>query len=415
MNEAAAKQRRPRMRALSLRAMLLLVLVVGLAFGWVINEARVERKAVQAIEAADAYVLFDFQHDRALEAGVESPRWKKWIVDHLGPEYAGDVNYVVTSTCNDQLLAQLARLDGLEELILLCDTDRGLTDAGLATALRALHRLKRLVLADAPALSGSGLAQLASLHRLKALELELPNAVDIGLANLPLQLEELFISMPKVTDAGFVHLSKLKNLRKLSTRNVPITSLGLAHLNELRNMRQLTLEKTLVDTLEPIGGLRSIEELDIQDGPMTAAGMSPLQNWKKLKRLRLSHLELSDGACSSLTGHNELTHVDLWSSLVPDSDLQYLASLPALENLDLSATGITDAGIEHLGHSKSLKYIDIARNTITDRGLQALANVKSLKGVDAQATEITTAGASQLRLAIPAIDVRLDGLPDAFK
>jgi hypothetical protein len=48
---------------MSLRAMMLVIVVVAGWLGWICNRARVQREAVAAIEAAGGMVSFDWEGD----------------------------------------------------------------------------------------------------------------------------------------------------------------------------------------------------------------------------------------------------------------------------------------------------------------------------------------------------------------
>src|SRR4051812_27595650 len=96
--------RRLRLR-LSVRALMVVVLVLGGAFGWIAHLARlarVQRDAVAAIRKAHGSVLYDWQMEgeevRVIPGtnriSNEVPWVPKWLVDRLGVEYFGDVSQV---------------------------------------------------------------------------------------------------------------------------------------------------------------------------------------------------------------------------------------------------------------------------------------------------------------------------------
>src|SRR4051794_7832725 len=92
---ATGYERRWHRAVLSLRALMLLVLVLGGGLGWVAHRAAVQRRAVAAIEAAGGRVFYDWD----LSDGVAKPpgtrrTWLKWLCDRLGPDYFGDITSV---------------------------------------------------------------------------------------------------------------------------------------------------------------------------------------------------------------------------------------------------------------------------------------------------------------------------------
>src|SRR5262245_2007903 len=77
-------------RRISVRALMIAVLVLGVGLGWVVHRARVQRDAVAAIEHAGGRVVYDWAwvdgHAAPPGAGPPAPRW---LVDLLGPDYFG--------------------------------------------------------------------------------------------------------------------------------------------------------------------------------------------------------------------------------------------------------------------------------------------------------------------------------------
>jgi hypothetical protein len=94
--------RRPRVR-LSLRALMIVVLLIGGGLGWIVHRADVQREAVAAIVQGGGSVKYDWEWSdlRILPNGAlvpapkkRVPPWRKWLIDHLGPDYFGDVKEV---------------------------------------------------------------------------------------------------------------------------------------------------------------------------------------------------------------------------------------------------------------------------------------------------------------------------------
>src|SRR3954451_22428566 len=93
--------RRPGVRPV-VRALVVVVLLVGGGLGWVVHRARVRRVAVAAIVRGGGEDLYDWggTHDRDPDGPVYRPNpggkpdWPKWLIDHLGPDYFGDVSVV---------------------------------------------------------------------------------------------------------------------------------------------------------------------------------------------------------------------------------------------------------------------------------------------------------------------------------
>ena len=88
--------RRPFRVRLSVRLLMALVLLAASGLGWVVNRAHVQRDAVAAIVRGGGTVLYDWDvtyvpgqpygDDYRLTINGK-PKWPKWLIDHLGPDY----------------------------------------------------------------------------------------------------------------------------------------------------------------------------------------------------------------------------------------------------------------------------------------------------------------------------------------
>ncbi|OYV85611.1 MAG: hypothetical protein B7Z73_13230 [Planctomycetia bacterium 21-64-5] len=141
------------------------------------------------------------------------------------------------------------------------------------------------------------------------------------------ELWALSLEKPEVTNAGMVHLRRLRQLRQLSLTRAKIDSDGLANLEALSELRWLELDLTNVG----------------DDG---------------LKHLR--HLPALTTLSLQLTG-------------ITDAGLIELTKLPALDNfLDLNGTEVTDAGVETLKQLRRLRRLELGRTKVTAEGIRKL-------------------------------------------
>src|SRR5262249_38890266 len=151
--------RRPRwwQLRLSVRALMVLILVVGGGLGWFIRRATVQRDAVKAITAAGGNVVYDFQQNAARFSPSATPPapGPKWLVGLLGVDFFADVTSVTIRTPQtDAILAHVGRLRRLERLDA---RSTRVTDAGLAR-LAGLSELRGLSCSGTPGLTDAGLA-----------------------------------------------------------------------------------------------------------------------------------------------------------------------------------------------------------------------------------------------------------------
>jgi hypothetical protein len=118
----------------SVRGLIVLVLVIGAALGWIIREAHVQRDAAAAISRACGSVSYSFgsRDGSVLSRLILSclqPDARQWAVDAIGIDYFANVDMVVFPRgCTDKelvFLAPFARLYGLNV------RESSVTDAGL--------------------------------------------------------------------------------------------------------------------------------------------------------------------------------------------------------------------------------------------------------------------------------------------
>jgi hypothetical protein len=77
------RQRGPRFLRLSVRAMLALVVVVGLWFGWLARSAKIQRDAVAAVEGFDCQATYYWGSMQWIDSRAE-PWWPRWLEDLIG-------------------------------------------------------------------------------------------------------------------------------------------------------------------------------------------------------------------------------------------------------------------------------------------------------------------------------------------
>jgi hypothetical protein len=235
----------PKLR-LNLRALMVIVLLIGGWLGWVVYLAKVQREAVAAIKRAGGTVEY---------SGYDSPRWWQCLVDVIGRDYfdtAISVSVDIKDAAGaDALMAHVARLGGLRELNF-----------------------------DSENLTNEGVSHVRHLRELQALEL-----------------------FGSFTAAALAHLESLSSLQELNiVSNCPIKD-GLPHLRRLTGLTGLDVwdDEGLTDSdLEHFEGMTNLVRLDLGPTRVTDAGLVHLRGLKNLKELQLSSGELSNEAIAKL-------------------------------------------------------------------------------------------------------------------
>ncbi len=225
---SAAPPRSRRPFALSVRALLIVVLVLGAWLGWFVRNARIQHEAVAAVQRAGGSVAYDidwrnegfnpYARPWTPMRLLDGKLWgTKWLIDHLGIDYFGSVVTVdlIPRRANDAARA---------------------TDATLAL-VGQLGRLDHLRLTGT-AVTDAGLVHLKGLSGLRGLQLGNTQITDAGLAHLKglTELHELLLFNTPVTDAGQGHLQALPSLVLLDLAGTKVTDVGVIELERVSSL-----------------------------------------------------------------------------------------------------------------------------------------------------------------------------------
>ena len=363
---------RPRRRlALSVRAALALVLLVGLLLGW-IQAARRQHSAVLAIQARDEYTItYDDGSTLSYQGGFFSSgpqlsrpaaaRWPVgWLEAHVGRDYFRTV--VGVSLGGDSFYAPpLARADVVPTLLQLRHLrtvelpNLGLTDAepGL---LAGLASLESLILSDSGSdLSDAGFRDLGRLATLKRLLVwgDFTDDDLVALRGLD-RLEELTLltpsrrfdggRSPRLTGRGLAHLAALPNLHSLEVESGRLDAAGLEALGQFRQLRNLKIVGgTYGDAdLKPLARLTRLLHLSLEDAPIDGTGFAALGELDLLERVEVRSPRLSDAILPTLVGLPNLRSVTLRRNGLTIEAVEGLRAAPRLTRLDLPGLSKAD-------------------------------------------------------------------------
>ena len=418
-------RRRHRLR-FGVRGLMILVLGAGLLAGGldrVRRAAREQRAAVEAIRAGGGMVQFDWQRPVGGPRPKEppAPRWlRHWLGDEpfqvvraayyrrppdpgalealarvssledvglYGPvQFSTGLRHLrglprlhtlkLGGCGDDAALADVATLARLREL----DVDRSLaTDAGFAR-LAALPDLARLVLYGNRSLTGPGLARLLTgMPHLRDLEVSKeiyePMTEPIGPAVAALArhhpgLERLALRGFVVEDDDLRRIGQLAGLHELDLDHTSIVGVGLRHLRPLAGLTRLVLNEQWAAAADadiaPLADLTALEDLDLGSSYITDAGLVPLTRLTRLRRLRLSGSYVTDAGLVAFGRLPRLERLELADDPgITDIGLRVLARLPSLRSLDVGRTGVTAAGVARF-HQVALRPIAVANDAVGD-------------------------------------------------
>jgi hypothetical protein len=281
--------------------LMLLVLAVGGGLGWICHQARVQREAVAAIEAAGGEVVFDWQWDSVNACVRNDTPEPGWLTRQLGPGFFEEpVAVIVHDGSDDSMMLHIARLPYIEFLYLY---NSNVTDVG-AVQIRKVRRLRNLYFNSTPALTAKGVANLNGLNRLDFLWLprQADDAYLVAIKDVP-ALTGLVLPKTLVTDAGMSHLRKLttltylnldetgiaddglrfvaqlSGLQRLDLRNTRITDVGLASVATLSRLQFVALDNTAVTDagLLSLAALKRCQVIDVRGTRVTPAGIATMK------------------------------------------------------------------------------------------------------------------------------------------
>ncbi len=347
---------------LSLRVMLGLVLMTGLALGWWASTIRDQREAVAAIRAAGGTVTYDWE--ASPDHKKKTPKGPRWLREWLGPDAFDTADRVILADrrCDDALMKQVIRLTRLERLEIMGGS--AVTEAGL-DAVRQLPHLKDLTYQRRGPIGT--LAFLEHLHDLRWLALtgSAPKDAQMRyLAGMP-NLEWLSFDGSQLTDAGLRPLRGLTRLKTLhlidgaSMKGSGITGKGLESVSALPNLTSLRLR--------------------MADGPAEPSDLAALGRATSMKYFSLDHYPVGDGAAAALRDLKQIDQIHLNDSRFSDAGLAEFGELTSLTWLDVSGEKITGSGIEGLGRLPGLTTLYLSRANL--RRLDGLAKCRALTGL----------------------------------
>lgn len=272
-------------------------------------------------------------------------------------------------------------------------------DEGLKV-LADLSAIERLNLAGTN-VTDAGLASLAGLKTITNLNLQNTKIGDSGVEQLKelTALAHLNLAGTNITDAAITTVSDFAELETLSIAGTAVSSVN--YLSGLEKFQRLDASNTKVTTLS----LRQISWLSLGGNPISDRELTRLASLAKLTHLELWRTGVNDNNAASLAQMTQLKHLNLAGTALTSAGLAKLRPLAGLESLDLTETQIDDSGIEVLQSFPELQSLSLAGTNITDRALDTMANfrnrLQNLARLYLFRTRITSRGLEHITTAAP--------------
>lgn len=386
MDSTTNPSKRRRRFAISLRASMLLILLVALLIGWKVDRAHMQRRLVAAIRAADGEVEYDFQ-----SAGAAVPSGPIWLRRLVGDEYFQEVERVVLLSDEPKVMAAVGQLDRLKTLVihyLEYNPGNALSEIG------KLKRLNILVLFDAQDLRDEMLASLDGLPELGELHILDARLGDTGLVRLG-HLPKLEILEISSSGSGSVHITDA---------GVEAVARSMPSLRELEILEESNVTDAALASVERLSKLTTIR----LGGPtITDVGMAHLSDLRNLEILELGKVAITDEGLNYLRHLKKLRILNLESDKITNAGLAQISGLTNLEDIRISSAAISDDGLVYLASLTKLKYLALSRGQITDAGLTHLKGLTVLSDLNLEYTQVSAAGVDLFRKGRPPIQVNI--------
>jgi Leucine Rich Repeat (LRR) protein len=150
------------------------------------------------------------------------------------------------------------------------------------------------------------------------------------------------------------------------------------------------------EDLSQLAAFKRLGRLNLSKMPITDAGLENINDLSGLTSLRLDDTKITDAGLAHIKRLTSLRYLHLNGTTITDEGLAHLVSLARLEWLGLDGTKITDAGLAHIESLTGLKHLRLGRTGVTDAGMIHLQPLMGLEWLDLNSTKVTDAGLEHL-------------------
>ena len=274
-----------------------------------------------------------------------------------------------------------------------------LDDAGLSSLL-PLCRLKELL--RGCSVSDRGVCCCASLTRLEVLSLrtcEVGDTAAEALGQSLHRLRELDLGYTDLTDVGLAALRPLHRLQ-LSVDSCRLSAAGLSCLIDFQRMRSLDLSDVeapgfRVEVLTKLPHLTSLNLFYVGIGDHE---VGPLARLTKLTELNLDSRFITDSAMPAIASIPSLTRLDVFGARLTDFGVRFLRKLHKLRHIEICGGGLGDEGVSVLSTLSELRVVNVSQNGgVTDRSADLLTALPVLQSLNLSNTSVTPAAVPSLQ------------------
>lgn len=437
-----AKRRRVQF---SLRAMLLLVSLLGVALAWYSSECtriekHMERKEVllasgAGVFDAEEWARYVAPFDERRIGKAPDPPLGRWLFgdgyDYVifGIDYhsysmfpspnefhIGDRELNAITSCTelrhlglaftdvtDRDLLRLSHLVHLESLDL---SGTAITDQSLS-AIAQMSKLKSLSM-SATQINGSRLYEIAALKGLSSVDLS-RTTLDEGLgalASCP-GIESLNLSETRLSSECLCEIKSI-TIRTLKLSAARISGEGWLAKARLPNLRELWYEGQPVshEFISALNNWKHLVFVALDWNELTTPQLSEiLPRLPNLTRLNLAGASINDDIVCHIGVMRSLHSLDLSDTVVDNRGMSVIAGLSNLEELYLAQTRIDSTGIGDLEDLSRLRVLDISFTSVDDKAVPSLTRLTSLRELRVFGTSLSSAGIQSIRQKLPSCQI----------
>ena len=263
----------------------------------------------------------------------------------------------------DEELVVLEKFADLQELSLANST---ITDAGLVHLL-GLKKLRKLDLRHT-AVSDQGIKSLAGLDELATLKVFGTRCTYQGLESLE-RGREMFNFREQLALESFekVHGQVSTDRRYFGPDQMYVseTARWVGVFDGGPGGKSGPSDRDMIH----LRYMPNVSEIDVVTPHLTDAGMAPLANLRRLKKLESYHAQITDKGLAYLRDIDSLEELAFYGAKITDAGLAHLGGLRNLKTLRLETTGVTGTGFGHLRGCTRLAHLTIVYYGRDARGI----------------------------------------------
>jgi serine/threonine protein kinase len=238
----------------------------------------------------------------------------------------------------------------------------------------------------------------------KELDATLPD-VEAGLAHIIVRDKDKDnIVVEYLTDRTMVDFDQVVNATKVSLLHCSIEGPGLKHLEHL-HLKSLIIKEDPVlreSALEIIANQSDLEELSLEEDPITDESLMNLNNLSKLHILNLARTAVSDSGLYRMKELKSLETLDLHScKRLADRDLTELQAFPHLKDLRINETDLKKISLISKGPTINVEVLLLDDTPFDDASIRDCKPMPNLIAISLARTAVTPQGLMHLAVLAP--------------